>query len=137
MANPHTSQYACSESETNDTFKLVYYLTKYNQAKLRKDFFARALFRGKGGLPPESSITGSTFSASAKIAYTPRASPQYVCIEVALRGIAHGIGRPTGPRGDTHRDRGSNVPTQRYQRYHVTLAGTYSGIYALSESTLL
>ena len=33
---------------------------------------------------------------------------------------------PTGPRGGTHRDRGSNVPTPRYHRYHVTHAGPYS-----------
>ena len=35
----------------------------------------------------------------------------YVCIEVALRGDAHGIGRPSGPGGGTHQKSGSNVPT--------------------------
>ena len=35
----------------------------------------------------------------------------YVRIEVALRGDAHGVGVPTGPRGGTHRARGSNIPT--------------------------
>ena len=49
----------------------------------------------------------------------------YVCIEVALRGDAHGIGVPTGPRGGTHRDRGSNIPTPRYHRYSVNHAGPY------------
>ena len=50
----------------------------------------------------------------------------YVCIEVALRGDAHGgFGVPTGPRGGTHRARGSNIPTPQYHRYRVTHAGSY------------
>ena len=36
-----------------------------------------------------------------------------------------GSGVPTGPRGGTHRDRGSNIPTPRYHRYRVTHAGSY------------
>ena len=28
-----------------------------------------------------------------------------------------GLGVPTGPRGGTHRDRGSNIQTLRYHRY--------------------
>ena len=36
-----------------------------------------------------------------------------------------GSGVPTGPRGGNHRDRGSNIPTPRYHRYHVTHADTY------------
>ena len=34
-----------------------------------------------------------------------------------------GKGDPTGPRGGTHRNRGSNIPTPRYQRHRVTHAG--------------
>ena len=49
-----------------------------------------------------------------------------------------GSGVPTGPRGGTHRDRGSNIPTQRYQRHRVTHAGSYLRTQsALSEPTLL
>ena len=36
-----------------------------------------------------------------------------------------GFGVSSGPRGGTHRDRGSNVPTPRYHRYYVTHAGSY------------
>ena len=36
-----------------------------------------------------------------------------------------GSGVPTGPRGGTHRDRGSNIPTPRYQWHRVTHAGSY------------
>ena len=46
-----------------------------------------------------------------------------VCIEIALRGIAHGIGRPTEPRGLTHWNRGFNVPTPWYHQYRVTHPG--------------
>ena len=55
----------------------------------------------------------------------PQYCAGYVCIEVALCGIAHGIGCPTGPRGGTHQDCGSNIPTQLYHRYRVTHAGLY------------
>ena len=48
----------------------------------------------------------------------------YVCIEVTLRGDAHGPGVPTGPRGGTHQDCGSNIPTPQYQRHRVTHAGS-------------
>ena len=46
----------------------------------------------------------------------------YVCMCVEM---PMGSGVPTGPRGGTHRDRGSNVPTPRYHRYRVTHAGSY------------
>ena len=32
---------------------------------------------------------------------------------------------PTGPRGGTHRARGSNIPTPRYHRHRVTHTGSY------------
>ena len=31
----------------------------------------------------------------------------------------------TGPRGGTHRDRGSNIPTQRYYRYRFMHADLF------------
>ena len=37
----------------------------------------------------------------------------YACIEVALCGIAHGIGRPIGPGGGAHQKSAFNVPTPR------------------------
>ena len=40
----------------------------------------------------------------------------YVCIEVALCGVAHGTGDPTGPREGTHRVRGSDIPTPNWSR---------------------
>ena len=46
-----------------------------------------------------------------------------------------GSGVPTGPRGGTRRDRGSNIPTPRYQRHRVTHAVEYSR--ALFRTTLL
>ena len=47
-------------------------------------------------------------------------------------------GGPIGPRGGTHQDCGSNIPTPRYHRYHVTHAGSYLHTYcALSEPTLI
>ena len=47
-------------------------------------------------------------------------------------------GDPIGPRGGTHRARGSNIPIPRYHRYHITHAGPYSRIqHAFSEPTLL
>ena len=49
-----------------------------------------------------------------------------------------GSGVPTGPRGGTHRDRGSNIPTQRYHRYRVTHTGSYLRTQrAFSEPTLI
>ena len=45
-------------------------------------------------------------------------------VEIPMR-----LGVPTGPRGGTHRDRGSNVPTPRYHRYRVTQAGSYLHTY--------
>ena len=36
-----------------------------------------------------------------------------------------GSGIPTGPRGGTHRARGSNIVTPRYQRTRVTHDGSY------------
>ena len=36
-----------------------------------------------------------------------------------------GSGVPTGPRGESHRARGSNIPTLRYHQYRVTHAGSY------------
>ena len=36
-----------------------------------------------------------------------------------------GSGVPTGPRGGTHRARGSNIPIPQYHRYRVTHAGPY------------
>ena len=49
----------------------------------------------------------------------------YVCKKVALRGVPMGSGVPTGPRGGTHRNRRSNIPTPQFQRHRVTHAGTY------------
>ena len=47
-------------------------------------------------------------------------------------------GVPTGPRGGTHRDRGSNIPTPQYRRYRVTHAGSYLRTqHAFSEPTLI
>ena len=51
----------------------------------------------------------------------------YVCM---YRGrpfveMPMGMGVPTGPRGGTHRDRGSNIPTPRYKRHRVSHAGSY------------
>ena len=37
----------------------------------------------------------------------------YIGIEVALRRIANGIGRPTGPGGGAHQKSGSIVPIPR------------------------
>ena len=34
-------------------------------------------------------------------------------------------GDPTGPRGGTHGDHGSNIPTPWYHQYRVTHAGSY------------
>ena len=49
-----------------------------------------------------------------------------------------GLGVPTGPRGETHRACGSNIPTPRYHRYRVTHAESYLRTqHALSEPTLL
>ena len=49
-----------------------------------------------------------------------------------------GSGGPTGRRGGTHRNRGSDVPTPRYHRYHVPHAESYSHIqHAFSEMTLI
>ena len=36
-----------------------------------------------------------------------------------------GLGVPTGPRGGTHRARGSNIPTPPYHLHLVTRAGSY------------
>ena len=36
-----------------------------------------------------------------------------------------GLAVPTGPRGGTHRDHGSNIPNPRYHRYRVTHTGSY------------
>ena len=36
-----------------------------------------------------------------------------------------GSGVPTGPRGGTHQDRGSNIPTPQHHRYRVTHADPY------------
>ena len=44
----------------------------------------------------------------------------YECLEAALCGVPMGLGE--GPIKS-----GSNVPTPRYYRYHVTHAGSYSG----------
>ena len=66
-----------------------------------------------------------------------QATNLYVCIEVALRGDAPMKRRdPTGPRGGTHRARGSNIPTPWYHQYQLTLDHTYAHC-ALSEPTLL
>ena len=49
-----------------------------------------------------------------------------------------GLGVPAGPRGGTHRDRGSNIPTPRYDRYRVTHSGSYLRTQcAFSEPTLI
>ena len=43
-----------------------------------------------------------------------------------------GRGDPTGPRGGTHRNRGSNIPTPRHSRWNILAHPS-----ALSEPTLL
>ena len=49
-----------------------------------------------------------------------------------------GSGVPAGPRGGTHQDRGSDIPTPWYHRYRVTHAGSYLRTQrAFSEPTLI
>ena len=57
----------------------------------------------------------------------------YVCRSVFVE-MPMGLGVPTVLRGGTHRARGSNIPTTRHQRYHITHAGPYC---ACSDPTLI
>ena len=62
----------------------------------------------------------------------------YVCIEAALRAIAHCYGRSDWAWGRSPSVNGSNVPTPRYHRYRVSHAGSYLRTQcAFSEPTLL
>ena len=70
-------------------------------------------------------IYGQGVGLHGKIASFFSMMAMYVCIEVALRGSAHEIGRPTGPGGGAHHRSGSNAPTPRYHYYCVTHAGLY------------
>ena len=55
----------------------------------------------------------------------------YVCMYVCMyRGCPYvewpiAMAAPNGPRGGTHRNRRSNVPTPQYHVYRVTPAGSY------------
>ena len=61
----------------------------------------------------------------------------YVCIEVALRENAHGIGRPTGPGGRGPSKVGLMSQPRGYHQSHVIHTGSYSCSMALSEPTLI
>ena len=60
----------------------------------------------------------------------------YLCIKVSLCGVpmesCTQLGLGEGPIKS-----GSNVPTPRYHRYHVTHAASYSHTCAFSELTLI
>ena len=49
----------------------------------------------------------------------------YVCIEVALHGIAHGIGCLTGPGRGAHQNVGPMSQPRGYHWSRVTHAGSY------------
>ena len=62
----------------------------------------------------------------------------YLCTEVALCGIAHGIGRPTGPGGGAHQKVGPKFnPVGTIGPTSCTLAHTYTlGVLSVTNFTL-
>ena len=67
-----------------------------------------------------------------------KSASMYVCIEIALRGDAHGIGRSNWAKGRDPLGSWVQYPNPQYHRYRVTHAGSYLRTQcALSEPTLL